>query len=332
MGKAYQALVVRRDGKRTFKSAIETRTTDDLPVGDVLIRVHYSSINYKDCLSCQGHPAITRRFPHTPGIDAAGIVEASGDSRFDEGDAVIVFSHAMGMTIPGGFGQFVRVQADWVMPLPNTMPLEEAMAYGTAGYTAALSVEAILGAGVRPEESKAVVSGATGGLGGIAVGMLADLGFHVTALTGKVDEARDFLMNLGASEVRDRREVEDNTGRNILVPIWNAAIDVAGGNLLSTLIKATADNGVVIATGMVQDTAFATTVLPFILRGVRLIGINAESTSMDRRKAVWAAMATTRKPKNFADLYTVVRLTDLPEAVEGIASGAYLGRVVVDMR
>lgn len=330
MDVAYQALVVRRGADRTFSYAIETRTLADLPPGDVLIRVHYSSINFKDGMSAQGNPAITRRFPHTPGIDAAGIVIASAVDDFRGGDRVMVVSHAMGLSLPGGFGQYVRVPAAWVMPVDQDLTLAEAMALGTAGYTAALSIEALREAGIVLEGADAVVTGATGGVGCLSVAMLAALGCRVTAVSGKRD-ADPFLAEIGAADVVRRAEIEDATGRNMLPPRWNAAIDVAGGNLLSTIIRMMRDNGAVAATGMVQGTTFQASVLPFILRGVRLLGVNAECTGSDRRRAVWHKMATAWKPACLSSTYRVVGLADLPSAIDIAAQGRQLGRVVVDL-
>lgn len=326
----YQALVVRKGGDRTFSFAVETRSLADLPPGDVLIRVHYSSINFKDCMSAQGNPAITRRFPHTPGIDAAGIVAASSADDIREGDRVMVISHAMGMSIPGGFGQYVRVPAAWVMPVPDVLSLEEAMAFGTPGYTAALSIEALLDAGIALNGADAVVSGATGGVGCMAVAMLALLGCRVTAVSGKAG-AGDFLGRIGAAETAQRTEIEDNTGRNMLLPRWDAAIDVAGGNLLASLIKMMHPNGAVAATGMVQGTTFPVSILPFILRGVRLLGVNAENTDTVRRRAVWHKMATAWKPATLPAMYRVVGLDDLPAAIAMVAEGRQIGRVVANL-
>lgn len=328
----FQALVVRKGAERTFSYALETRTLADLPPDEVLIRVHASTINYKDCLSCQGHPAITRRFPHTPGVDAAGVVEASADPACQPGDRVAVISHAMGMNTPGGFGQYVRVPAAWVMPLPDALSFHEAMAYGTAGYTAVLAVEALEAAGSSLAGAQALVTGATGGLGAFAVALLSARGAEVTAVTGKTDEAaRAFLSAIGAARILPRDAFEDTTGRNMLVPAWDVAVDVAGGTTLSTVLRSMRDGGVVAVTGMVQGTAFEANVLPFILRGVHVVGINAEATTPERRRAVWARMADTAKPAALPALYSVVGLADLPAAIETVAAGRHLGRIVVDL-
>lgn len=331
MTEDFLALVVRKGPGRTFQYDIERRVLPDLPEGDVTIRVQYSTINYKDVLSAQGNPAITRHFPHTPGIDAAGIVLASRSDRFKEGDPVMVISHAMGMSVPGGFGQVIRVPEAWVMEAPSGLSLDEAMAFGTPGYTAALSVEALIAAGVDLNGAKVAVTGATGGVGCLSVLFLSGLGCAVTAVTGK-DGAADFLTALGAAEVVSRTQFEDRSGRNLLLPVWDAGIDVAGGDCLSTLIKGLKNEGAAIATGLAQGTAFETSILPFILRGARLIGINAENTSLERRSSVWSKMAASWKPAALARSYRVIPMNALPDALSEAAQGKVLGRTVIDLR
>ena len=331
MVSTFEALVVRKTADRTFACGIETRSIDDLPDGDVLVRVHYSTVNFKDGMSCRGNPAVTRRFPHTPGIDAAGIVGISTSGAFGVGDRVMLLSSEVGMTVPGGFGQYIRVPASKLMKLDDALSFEDAMAYGTAGHTAALSVAALLDAGIEPDKTEVVVTGATGGVGCMSVALLGGLGFRVTAVTGKTG-ARDFLLRVGASNMLGRAEFEDTSGRNLLAQKWDAAIDVAGGNLLSTAIRSLRDGGIAVATGMVQDTALHTTVLPFILRGIRLIGVNAENTDAARRESVWNKMATSWKPKNFKSLYSVIGLRDLPAAIDTLTRGEQVGRIVVDLR
>jgi acrylyl-CoA reductase (NADPH) len=331
METSYQALVVRRNDDTTFSYGIEARKVEDLPEDEVLIRVCFSTINFKDCMSCQGNPAVTQKYPHTPGIDAAGVVESSSSAQFKQGDRVVVISSAMGMTVSGGFGQYIRVPEKWVMSLDDEMDLEEAMAFGTAGYTAALSVEAIQEAGITLEDSKILVTGATGGVGCVSVALLSQFGCHVTAVTGKL-EAKDFLLEIGATKVLDRSKFEKSAEQSMLVPRWDAAIDVAGGNILSTVLKMIRDNGVVIATGMVKDASFEANVMPFILRSIKLIGVNAENTDMARRRSVWKTMMTSWKPKNFSSMYKVVTLQHLPSAIDAAINSQQVGRIVVDMR
>lgn len=327
----YQALVVEKDENKSFSYGLKTLQVGSLPKKDVLIRVHYSTINFKDSLSCQGHPAITRRFPHTPGIDAAGIVESSESDDFKVGDRVAIVSQPMGMNSPGGFGQYVNVPASWVIKIEKSLSLEEAMIYGTAGYTAALAVQALIDSRIDLENSKVVVTGATGGVGCVSVALLSKLGCQVTAVTGKSD-AEEFLKNIGAAEVLSRSDFETNAGQNLLVPKWEAAIDVAGGETLATTLKLIRDRGAVIATGMVNDTSFQTTVLPFILRGISLIGVNAENTPIEKRDDVWRKMATIWKPDTLTSLYKLITLQELESAMDLAIKGQQVGRIVVDMR
>ena len=330
MNDTFRALVVRKGKERTFSSAIEDRVIDDLPEGDVLIRVAYSTINYKDMMSCLGNPAISRKFPHTPGVDAAGIVVESTAGRFELGEEVCVISQPMGLNMPGGFGQYVRVPYEWVMPVPMGLTMEETMAFGTAGFTAALAVEVILDNGKKPGISKIAISGATGGVGAVSIAILAGLDFDVTAITGKMD-ADKFLRSIGASGVVLRDQFIDETGRNMLPATWDAAIDVASGMMLSTLIRSANVDGVVVATGMVQGTEFDANVLPFILRGTRLIGINAEANDMARRHSLWSKIATDWKPSRLDAMYETIKLDDVPLAIERIVNGTQIGRIVIDL-
>jgi len=330
MVNSFQALVVRKNPDKTFSYAVETCDVGMLGKGEVLVRVSHTAINFKDTMSCQGNPAITRRFPHIPGTDAAGIVEETTSAAFSPGDRVIVVSSPMGMNFPGGFSQYVRVPEAWVMKLDDTLGFEQAMAFGTAGFTAALSLEAL--AEIYPSLSglEAVVTGATGGVGSFSVALLKAQGCRVTAITGKADAA-GFLRAAGADEVLNRHDLEDTSGRNMLVPTWDLAIDVAGGNLLSTVLKMMKDNGAAIATGMVGGTTFEASILPFILRGARLVGINAENTDMAHRQHTWTRLATDWKPRDLASLYSVVPLDELPAAIETVARGEQRGRIVVDV-
>lgn len=291
-------------------------------------------------MSCDGHPAVTRRFPHTPGIDASGIIEESNSPDFCKGEKVIVVSCAMGMNLAGGFGQYISVPAKWVMKLDDNLSLAESMAYGTAGYTAALSIEAILkntsklntlNNNAEIYNSQVIVSGATGGIGCIATAMLSQLGYSITAVTGNLD-AKNILTDIGASEILDRSELEAKSGQNLFTPKWDSAIDVAGGQILSNVLKMIKDNGLVVATGMAKDTHFDANVLPFILRGITLIGINAENTSMQYREQVWRKMSTIWKPSNFKKLYQTISLQDLPEFMNKGNQNKPFGRTIIDMR
>lgn len=327
----FHALVVRKTADNIFTYAIEENKLSALPANDVLIRVQYSCINYKDLMSCQGNPAITRRFPHTPGIDAAGIVVRSNSSRFTVGEQVMVYSQAMGMSSPGGFGQYVCVPEAWVMPIPDKMALEEAMAWGTAGFTAALAVQTLLYEGLEGKESnKVLVTGSTGGVGCFAVALLAHLGFTVLAETRKLN-AIAFLHAIGAAELITQEALEAEHLPNLLNPQWNAAIDVAGGSILSSILKKTATNGIVIAAGLAKSTHFSTTVLPFILRGIKLMGVNVELEPMQQKQIIWQQMADIWKPKCFSSLYQKISLEELPSFIVQAKQSQLLGRVVIDL-
>jgi acrylyl-CoA reductase (NADPH) len=240
----FQALVVHETAESQFERRIEERSLADLPQRDVLIRVHYSSLNYKDALSASGHRGVTRNYPHTPGIDAAGVVKESSDDRFEPGDRVLVTGYDLGMNTCGGFGQYVRVPAEWVVKVPRDLSLRESMIYGTAGVTAGLSVLKLQAQGVTPDQGEILVTGATGGVGSLAVGILAGDGYPVVAATGKL-EAAQFLLDLGAREVVHRDEVRDTSGRPLLGGRWAGAIDTVGGEYLATALKSTRTDGVV---------------------------------------------------------------------------------------
>jgi len=327
----FQAFVVHKEADKSVRHAVDERDTADLPLGEVLIRVHFSSINYKDCLSCMGNTAVTRHFPHTPGVDAAGMVESSTVAQFEPGQSVIVISTGLGVNMPGGFGQYVSVPAAWVMPLPEGMSLHESMIYGTAGYTSALAIEALRENQILPPSGPIAVSGATGGVGSMAVAMLARLGYQSIAATGK-SEASAFLTNIGATRVVARAEVDEDSGRNMLVSSWAGAIDSVGGNTLATLIKKCKDRGAVAAVGNIGSQQLNMTVLPFILRGVRLIGIFAEGTDFAHRQRVWADMAHAWKPPCLESMATTIHLEQLSATVHHILGGSQTGRVVLDLR
>jgi acrylyl-CoA reductase (NADPH) len=331
MSRIFQALVVHESDDKIFTRAIEERSIDDLPQGEVLVRVHYSSLNYKDGLSCNGNRGVTRHYPHTPGIDAAGVVETSDNSDFKAGDPVVVTSYDLGMNTAGGFGQFIRIPANWVMHLPEGLSLRDSMIYGTAGYTAGLSVNALQRHGVNPGGGSIVVTGATGGVGSVSVALLASLGYSVSASTGKPDAA-DFLKKIGASEVIERDAVNDKYGKPLLKETWAGAIDTVGGTTLATLLKACKGNGTVVATGMVDSTNLPTTVFPFILRGVSLIGINSQGTSMPIREEIWSKLAGEWKPDGLESLATECTLEQLSPEIDRILAGSQLGRVVVDLQ
>ena len=326
----FRALVVTKNDDKTFTREITERKISDLPEGDVLIRVRYSSLNFKDGLSCIGNPGVTRNYPHTPGIDASGEVAESSDSRFKAGDFVIVTGYTLGMDTSGGFGQYIRVPADWIEPLPEGLTVKEAAIYGVAGFTAALSVDALQKHGIVPEDGEVVVTGSTGGVGSVSVALLSHLGFNVVASTGKKEE-REFLSDIGASQIISREEVNDESNKPLLSERWGGAIDSVGGNTLATLLKAVKRGGAIAATGLVASSELSTTVFPFILRGVSLLGIDSGYTPKKLRREIWKKLAGDWKLAKLQKLTIDCTLDQLDPEIDKILAGGQRGRVVVDL-
>ena len=327
----FRALVVSKTDENTFTREITERSISDLPEGEVLIRVHFSSLNYKDGLSCIGNPGVTRNYPHTPGIDASGKVTESSDSRFKEGDSVIVTGYDLGMNTSGGFGEYIRVPADWVVPLPEGMTFKEASIYGVAGFTAALSVDALQKYGVNPEQGEIVVTGSTGGVGSVSVALLSLLGYTVVASTGKKEES-EFLLRLGASEIISREEVNDESKKPLLRERWAGAVDTVGGTTLAALLKAAKRGGAVAATGLVASSELSTTVFPFILRGVSLLGIDSGFTPTKLRREIWNKLAGIWKIPQLEQLTIDCTLEELDPEIDKILAGGQRGRVVVNLQ
>ncbi|OKY75169.1 MAG: oxidoreductase [Desulfobulbaceae bacterium DB1] len=327
----FHALVAREEPDNVFTRRIEERKISDLPDHDVLIKVHFSSLNYKDALSASGNKGVTRRYPHTPGIDAAGTVVASRSDRVKPGDDVIVTSFDLGTKIPGGFGQYIRVPAEWIVPLPEGLSLFEAMVFGTAGFTAAQSVLKIVEHGVQTKDGKILVSGATGGVGSISVAILAKLGYEVAAVTGKSEE-HDLLRRLGARHILSRQEATDTTNRLLLREKWAASIDTVGGEILATTIKSTRYGGIVTCCGNVASPALPTSVYPFILRGVTLSGIDSATCPFPIRCNVWSKLAGEWKLNLPREAVKVVGLELLDKEIESILRGKTAGRIVVRLQ
>jgi acrylyl-CoA reductase (NADPH) len=327
--KKLRAMVVEPTEDQVCTRFIQEKTVDDLPEGDVLIRVKYSSLNYKDALSATCNPGVTRNFPHTPGIDAAGIVEESTHARHKKGDPVIVTSYDLGMNTSGGFGQYVRVPAEWVVRLPEGLSLKESMIFGTAGFTAGMSVHEIAG-NVATHAGDILVTGASGGVGSISVAILARLGYSVVAVSGKPDSAA-FLKGLGAKETIPRNAVVDDSGKPLLKNRWAGAIDTVGGDILAGVIKAVDTGGTVTCCGNVAGPELSLTIFPFIIRGVRLIGINSQSCPMAHRLKVWEHLANDWKIDLGNELYREIALEQLDENIDRILAGGQKGRVLVNL-
>ena len=323
----FKALVVTEVDNR-FVRRIQGRQLDELPPGDVLVKVHYSSLNYKDALSATGNRGVTRKFPHVPGVDASGVVQESSVDDFKPGDNVVITGNDLGSNTDGGFSEFVRVPSEWVVKLPDSLSLRESMIIGTAGYTAGLSVLKLMQHDVTPEKGPVLVTGATGGVGCIALAILAKVGFHVMAATGKID-ARQFLLNLGAKEILTREQVLDTTNKGLLAGRWAGVVDTVGGPLLDSAIRQTKLEGAVASCGNVTSGELRTSIYPFILRGVALLGINSAFTPMTVRRTVWNRLATDWKLDSLERIVTEVPLERLDPHFDTILRGGVKGRILV---
>ncbi len=325
----FKAMIIKEEDGKFFRH-IGEKTVDELPLGDVLIRVLYSSLNYKDALSAAGNKGVTRRYPHTPGIDAAGIVEESTVEQIKPGEKVLVTGFDLGMNTSGGFGQYIRVPSEWIVGLPEGLSLKESMIYGTAGFTAGLSLLRLEYMGLEPSDDEILVTGATGGVGSLAVAILSNAGYKVTAATGKADK-ENYLRTLGARIILDRKDVDNPTGKALQPPRWGGVIDSVGGNILATALKQTKYNCSVAACGLTQSPLINTWVYPFILRGVNLLGIDSAHCSIETRLEVWNNLAGKWKSLTLDLIKHECVLEELSEKIDLILQGKITGRVVVNM-
>jgi putative YhdH/YhfP family quinone oxidoreductase len=300
---------------------------DEIGSGDVLFKTACSSVNYKDALAATGAGKIIRAFPLIGGIDAAGTVVSSSDVRFSPGDEVICTSYDMGVGHDGGYAEYCRVPADWIVPLPEGLSLFEAMAIGTAGYTAALAICLLEQNDMKPANGKVLVNGATGGVATLAIDMLTGLGYAATAVTGK-DSEHDFLKKIGAAEVISRSAIDLGT-RPLEKALWAAAFDSVGGEQLAWLTRTMQPHGLIASFGNAGGIELKTTVLPFILRGVRLIGVDSAFTPMPLRRRVWERLASDLKPRHLADIAFTITLDELPGHFDKVLKGRNRGRAVV---
>lgn len=324
----FSCYLVAKDVDGNVSGGVVERPMADLPDGNVTVRVAFSSLNYKDALAATGHPGVNKVFPHVPGADAAGVVVASDADAMPIGDPVVVTGHSMGMNRWGGFAEYVRVPHDWIVPLPDGLSLRESMIFGTAGFAAALGVHALRRHEIAPDAGEVLVTGASGGVGSVAVALLAKLGYKVTAVTGKAD-AGEYLLKLGAEKILSREEVDDQTRRPMLPERWAAAVDTVGGGVLATVLRAVREGGCVATCGMVAGYDLPLTVYPFILRGVSLCGIAGAICPMPLRRQIWHRLAEPWKPAGLEMMATSVGLADLPSRIEEILAGNITGRVVV---
>ena len=326
--KTFKALVVTEVGKDQFTREIKERSVNDLPQGEVLVRVKYSSMNYKDVLSATGNRGVTKNYPHTPGIDAAGMVEESLSPDFKPGEQVIVTSYDLGMNTSGGYGQYIRVPAGWVVKLPTNLSLRESMIYGTAGFTAALSIYRLVEYGITPDKGKVLVSGGAGGVGSIAVSILAKLGYQVAAVNAIVDE-KDYLLGIGAKEVISIDEATDTSGRPLLKARWAGSVDTVGGPILATTIKSTDYGGAVTSCGNAASHDLPLNVYPFILRAVTLIGIDSQNCPMPLRTKVWQKLAAEWKLDQLDRVASETSLDGLNERIRLVLDKKHRGRTIV---
>ena len=321
----YRALITSEDNK-TFINSIEKRNITDLPNNDTLIKVKYSSLNYKDALSASGNKGVTRNYPHTPGIDAAGVIEETSGNVFNPGDEVIVTGYDMGMNTFGGFGEYIKVPQEWIVKKPDNLSLSESMAFGTAGLTAGLCLRKLLAHGLKPEDGDVFVTGVTGGVGIIALMLFKKLGFNVTAITGKLDQ-EEFLKNLGANQVIDRNTLDLDLISPLQKPIYSGGIDAVGGKILANLICSTSQRAAIACCGMVGGLSLDTSIFPFILRGLSLFGIDSAESLIDVKKEIWSNFSSSWKLENIDENIKDISLDELPNEIEKILKGNQIGRV-----
>ncbi|MFJ7676460.1 acryloyl-CoA reductase [Peribacillus sp. NPDC097198] len=330
MTQQFDALFVNKQ-EDDFSLTIQQLSLSDLPEGEVLIRVHYSGVNYKDSLATIPNGNIVGRYPIVPGIDLAGVVVSSRDSRFKEGDEVIATSYEIGVSHFGGYSEFARIPAEWVVPLPEGLTLKEAMVIGTAGFTAALSIMRLEENGLKQEDGNVLVTGATGGVGSFAVSILSKLGYSVEASTGKKSE-HAYIKELGATKILSREDVYDGTLRPLGKQKWIGAVDPVGGETLASVLSQVKYGGSVAVSGLTGGTNLPSTVFPFILRGVSLLGIDSVNCPMDTRLKVWKRLATDFKLDHVEQLIQQeISLQELPDVLPTLLKGQARGRTIVKL-
>jgi acrylyl-CoA reductase (NADPH) len=328
---SFRALRVHENTDGTVRAALQALTLDDLSPGEVIIRSRYSSVNYKDALAATGKGRILRRFPLVAGVDVAGEVTASVDDRFREGDQVLVTGCGLGESHDGGFSEVVRVPADWVVPLPQGMTLFDAMMLGTAGFTAALAIDRMEQNGLVPAQGPVVVTGASGGVGSVAIDLLSGRGYEVMALSRKL-QATDYLQSLGAADVLDAKAAVDS-GKPLEAARWAGAIDNVGGAVLGWLTRSMLPWGSIASIGLAGGAELHTTVMPFILRGVSILGITSANCPMQRRLKIWQRLVTDLQPQHLASILAgQVTLDELPAVFETLLTGEHRGRYIVDLQ
>lgn len=324
----FKAYVSEEIEKDIYKRSIKERDLTDLPNNDVVINVKYSTLNYKDALSARGHRGISRFYPHTPGVDAVGMVYSSKTKNFKVGDEVVVTGYDLGMNTSGGFAEFISVPESWVISKRPNLTMQETMIYGTAGMTAALCVNELLKHGLTPNDGPILVTGSTGGVGSMAVGILSKIGFEVIASTGKLEQS-EYLKKLGAKQIIHRREVNDTTNKPLLPKRWKGAIDNVGGNTLSTIIRSTDHRGAVCIVGLVESDSFHMNVYPFLMRGVTIIGIDSAERELEVKEMLWNKLTNDWKFDALNDIYKEVNLEDIDAEIEKILKGQQVGKILI---
>ena len=327
---SFACCLVRQAGNNVTEASVEMRPLRELPPGDVTIRVERSSLNYKDALAATGHPGVVRKFPHVPGIDAAGTVVESTNSAFKPGDLVMSTGHELGVERWGGWAEYVRLPAAWVLPLPPGLTIDEAMALGTAGFTAAQSIDALMSHGLRPNSGPIVVTGATGGVASLSIMILSQLGFRVVAVSGKW-QRHDWLMKIGAEQVIPRDEFLNVPNRPLLSASYSGAIDTVGGSMLAAVLRMISHRGCVACCGVAGGAELQTTVYPFILRGITLAGIDSAWCPDEARKIIWEKLSAPWKPRFLMDAVRTVTLCEVGAAAEEMLAGKTHGRTIVDV-
>jgi acrylyl-CoA reductase (NADPH) len=326
-----KAFVVEKIGEKEFTSGIQDISTPKCEENEVVIKVTYSSLNYKDALSSIGNPGVTRKFPHITGIDVSGTIFESTSPIFKVGERVLVTGYDMGMNSNGGHAQYVKVPASWVARIPDSISDKEIMTFGTAGLTAALSVNELIENGIKPESGDILVTGATGGVGSIAIAILSKLGYNIVAISGKKDRI-DFLKNIGANEVILREVFEENTNKPLLSEKYAGVIDTVGGQILANALKEVKYDGVVTCCGLTSSSQLNTNVFPFILRGVRLIGIDSVECKLEKKQAAWEKLASRWKINSLNTIVNEITLDEIKIAYEHLLSGKAVGRYVVKIK
>ncbi len=329
MSETFRAILVSRNEDKTQAVRVEEMSEADLMEGDVTVAVEATTVNYKDGLAITGKAPVIRRFPLIPGIDFAGTVLSSGHARWKEGDKVVLNGWGVGETHYGAFAGRARVSGDWLVPLPETMSPLDAMAIGTAGYTAMLCVMALERHGIAPDRGPVVVTGAAGGVGSVAVSILSRLGYHVVASTGRTSEA-DYLKDLGAAEIIDRTELS-GPARPLGKERWAGGVDAVGSHTLANVLSMTSYGGAVAACGLAQGMDLPSSVAPFILRGVSLLGIDSVMAPLPLREEAWRRLSDDLDRDKLSTLSTTIGFDGILEAARAIVDGGIRGRVVVDM-